>query len=484
MSEERHASVTAGVSAAAGAGGAALPRGVTGAIPPELLRLALPVLGSQMLRLGYQWVDALWVRGLGIEATAAVTTSIFVMWAVYSLIDVFGAGVAAYVSQLVGAGDRRRAGLAAYTGMRATAVLGLAVAVIGAPAARFIYEQMHVTAGVRDAGEAYLGIILAAAPLPMLGFTAELIMRAAGNTRVPLMLDFVSIAINAALDPLLIYGWGPFPRLGVAGAAWATVIAQAVLVASYAVVVWRGHPAFPFARSAEGPPIRVASLARVGVPTALIGIMFSLVYVAFARSAARYGAAAVAVVGVANRIEAIQFIVGAAIGSGCAALVGQNLGAGRPDRAVASIRTGLVWSASIASVLTVLILSFPLGFLAMFTQDPEALRLGVPYLRVLAVGLLATSVEMILAEAIPASGHTRALSVIYNVVSVLRVPLAFWIPDVTHSGVLGIAWVITSTCIARSVAIVIWAARGTWKRGLGRDLHATPVLESNPDARA
>src|SRR5438876_7150085 len=91
----------------------ALPAGVTASIPGELLRLALPVLASQLLRIAYQWVDALWVRPLGVEATAAVTTSVFVMWTVYSLHDVFGLGVAAYVSQLLGAGERRRAGVAA-----------------------------------------------------------------------------------------------------------------------------------------------------------------------------------------------------------------------------------------------------------------------------------------------------------------------------------------------------------------------------------
>jgi len=86
------------------------PRGVTGPIGPELLRLAIPIFFSFLLRTAYQWVDALWVRGLGVEATAAVTTSVFVMWLVISLHDVFGLGVSAYVSQLLGTGDRRRAG--------------------------------------------------------------------------------------------------------------------------------------------------------------------------------------------------------------------------------------------------------------------------------------------------------------------------------------------------------------------------------------
>ena len=88
-------------------------------VPRALLRLALPVLASQALRLGYQWVDALWVRGLGVDATAAVTTSVFVMWCVYAFNDIFGAGLQAYVSQLIGAGERQRAGVAVRNGARA-----------------------------------------------------------------------------------------------------------------------------------------------------------------------------------------------------------------------------------------------------------------------------------------------------------------------------------------------------------------------------
>src|SRR5204863_6519814 len=104
---------------------------VEGPLGPTLLRLALPVLASLLLRLGYQWVDALWVRGLGVAATAAVTTSVFVMWSVYSLNDVFAIGVTAYVSQLLGAGERRRAGVAAFKGIRAAATMGCAVGILG-----------------------------------------------------------------------------------------------------------------------------------------------------------------------------------------------------------------------------------------------------------------------------------------------------------------------------------------------------------------
>ncbi len=449
---------------------AVAPRGVTGPIPRELLRLALPLLVSQVLRIAYQWVDAMWVRGLGIEATAAVTTSIFVMWTLYSLGDIFGAGISAYVSQLRGAGETRRAGLAAYKGLRATAVIGLVCGVLGMFGARHIYRFMHATPGVVENGVSYLSVVAGAAVLPMLASNCEAVMRAAGNTRLSMVFDLGAVGLNILLAPLLIYGIGPFPELGVAGAAWATVIAEAGLLMCYGVLIFRRHPAFPFARSAPGLPVRTLALGRIGLPVALIGLMFSFVYVAFARAAAQFGAASLAVVGIANRIESIQFVVAVSIGIACASLVGQNIGAGRPDRAELAIRTGLVWSCVVSLVLTVMMCAWPIMFLSMFTRDAQALTLGVPYLRILAACLLATGVEMVTAEAVLGSGHTRVVSMLYTGVSLIRIPLAFWLPGVMHNGVLGIAWLIVITCILRTIAIVWWAARGNWRHGLAAEL--------------
>jgi putative MATE family efflux protein len=324
---------------------------------------------------------------------------------------------------------------------------------------------------VLDQGTAYLGIVLGAAPLPLAALTSESIMRAAGDTRTPLLVDLFAIGLNAALDPLLIYGWGPIPAMGVAGAAWATVLAQAVMVASYLTLAARGHRALPLARAAPGPPVRITGMVRVGLPAALIGALFSVVYIMFARSASRYGAASLAVVGIANRIEALEFVATVAIGVAGAALVGQNLGARRPDRAVQVIRTGLVWSVWVTGTATLLLLALPQVFLDLFSHDPEVHRLGIPYLRVLALCFVFNGLEIVVAESILGSGHTLAISWIFTSFSLARIPLAFLVPDWTRSGVLGLAWLISVTCVLRALVIVAWAARGTWKRGLARELH-------------
>ena len=181
--------------------------------------------------------------------------------------------------------------------------------------------------------------------------------------------------------------------------------------------------------------------------------------------------AAHAIVGIANRIEAIQFITSVAIGTAGAALVGQNLGAGRPDRAELVIRTGLRWMVWITAVLTAVLVIFPHVFLRVFSDDPEVLRLGVPYLRILATCLLFNGLEIVTAECVLGSGHTNAISWIFTSFSLLRIPLAFLAPKWTGMGVLAIAWVISLTCIVRALCIMVWAARGTWKRGLTAELH-------------
>jgi putative MATE family efflux protein len=450
-------------------------------VPAALLRLALPVLASQLLRLAFQWVDALWVRGLGVSATAAVTSSVFVMWTVYALNDVFAVGVTAYVSQLIGAGDRARAGVAAWRGLRASALMGLGVAVAGHFGARHVFRLIGGGPGIEEQGGRYLSVILAGAPLPMVALTCESIMRAAGDTRTPLLLDLGAVSLNAVLAPLLIYGVGPVPALGVAGAAWATLSAQALLVTCYLVLAARRHRALPLARRSTRPPVSVASLTRVGIPAALVGFQFTVVYLVFAHAASWSGAAGVAVIGIGSRIEALLFVTCLAIGIAGATLVGQALGAGRRERAVRVMRTCILWGTLAGAAMTALCLLAPQWLVGLFTRDAAALDLGVRYLRILALCFIPTGYEFVAYETVMGSGHTRVVSTIFTVVSLARIPLALLVAGAWGFGVIGIVWMIAVTCLLRTIVIGAWIARGTWTRGL-HDAAPPPVPAGVPPA--
>jgi putative MATE family efflux protein len=400
------------------------------------------------------------------------------MWSVYSLNDIFAIGVTAFTSQLLGAGERERAGLAASRGLRASALLGIAISLCGILFAKRIFALMDPAPSMAAVGASYLRVVLGGAPLPMMALTCESIMRASGDTRTPLLLDLCAVGINAVLAPLFIYGAGPIHGMGVAGSAWATVTAQGVLVAGYLTLGLRGHRAFPLAFRAPGAPVRLRGMIRVGVPASIIGLLFSVVYIAFARSASRFGAASLAIVGIANRIEAIQFATSLALGTAAATLVGQNIGAGRPERADQAMQVARRWGIWISSVITVALLTFPHAFITLFTRDPAVHAIGAPYLRILALCLVVNALEIITAEAVLGSGHTVVMSWIFTSFSLIRIPLAFIAPSIGGSGVRGIAWVITLTCLVRGLIIVGWAARGTWKSGLRKELHggAAPGL--------
>jgi Na+-driven multidrug efflux pump len=134
------------------------------------------------------------------------------------------------------------------------------------------------------------------------------------------------------------------------------------------------------------------------------------------------------------------------------------MGAGRPDRADQVIRTGLRWNLWMSGWLTLLLWAFPTTFLHWFTHDPEALRVGVPYLRILTLCLVVNGMEIVVSESIIGSGHTRAISWIFSSFSLLRIPLALWSPA-WGMGVLGIAWIITDLLV------------GADHRGAGRPRH-------------
>ena len=153
--------------------------------------------------------------------------------------------------------------------------------------------------------------------------------------------------------------------------------------------------------------------------------------------------------------------------------MGQNLGAKRPDRAVAAILTANRWNLWGSGILTVAFFAVPGVFLNFFSRDPEVHRIGAEYLRVLSLCLPFVGIEIVTAEGIIGSGHTRAISAIFTTFSLLRIPLAFIVPAWNGLGVIGIAWLITVTAVLRSMIIVAWAMRRTWLSGLAKELERT-----------
>ena len=454
-----------------------------GPLLAALVRLATPVVVMQLCHTLYHWIDVMWVGRLGAAATAALTTSFFAVWTAWAVGDLVGVAVAATVSRHVGAGERAEAGYAGAQGALLAVGLGLLVALVGVPSVEPLFAgALHAPAEIAGPGAAYLRIVLGGAAITFLYVVGESILRAAGDTRTPLLVIASSLLLNALLDPLLIFGWGPLPALGVRGAAVATVIAQAFAVACFAVLASRRHPAFPFDFAALlRPSLAFArGLVRIGLPFCLIGVLYSIVYLWLARTAAPFGTAALAVVGIANRVESLTYLAAVGFGLACEAMVGQNLGARRPDRAERATWLSAGLMGGLGFLVSALMWFVPETLLAFFTRDPEVIAWGVPYLRILDPCQAFTALEIVVNGAFSGAGDTLPPSVISVTVSLLRLPLAVWLAHDLGLGLDGIAWTITLTCIARAVIVALWFRRGRWKTKTLATASAVPPLPPLP----
>ena len=351
-----------------------------GPLFPAVVKLAAPVVLMSTAHTAFHLVNTIWVGRLGATATAALTTSFFVLWTLYALADIAAVGVTATVARHVGAREPARAGYAAAQGAVLAVVLGCALALIAALVLPPVFSRLGLAPDVRALALSYLAVAFAAAPLSFVYVTCEAVMRAAGDTRTPLLVIVVGLALNAALDPLLIFGIGPFPRLGVTGAAIATVIAQALAVAWFLVLAFRGHPAFPFDRRAltRPAPRFMAAMAAIGAPFASIGVFYSAVYLFFAAVAARFGTGSVAILGIGNRVESVAYLIAAGFGLAVETLVGQNLGARRPERAERAvwIATGLM--VAFGAAFSLVMAAWPAALLSLFLRDGDVIAQGVP----------------------------------------------------------------------------------------------------------
>lgn len=403
--------------------------------------------------------DAFWIgRHVGPSGLAAASTSAFWIWAVVSVAELVSIGLTAVAARRHGEGRPAEAARVAGDAWLLAVALGLVVAVAGSWGLEAMFAVMRAPADVVALGRAYLGTYLLGAPLIYGYFAVDAAFRAAGDTRTPLVLLLASVACTLALDPVLILGLGGMPRLGVAGAAAALVLTRGL---AFAAGTWllrrRGLLAW---RRPRGEVL--AAIARIGAPTASWGVVFSLVYVVMTRTTARFGTPALAALGIGHRVESWLNMVGVGFGAAAAAIVGQNLGAGRPDRAR---RAGWLttWYASLPGfAFAACMLVVPELFASRFTDDPLVVAEASRYLRINVASMLVLAAELVLEGALGGAGHTVPPMVTSTALTVLRLPLAAW--AAARWGPQGIWWVVSLTATGRGLAMLALWHRGGWAR--------------------
>lgn len=416
-------------------------------------------MAAGLLEASFNLVDTFWVgQGLGPESLAGVATGGFVVWIVLAAASLPAVGLTAVASRRHGEKRRPAAAAAAYQALW----LGLAIAVLigglGLSGLRGVFSLMGTPPGVSAEGMGYLGIYLSGVPIVFGYFVLEAAFRAAGDTRTPLLILLLSVGLNFVLDPILIFGPGPVPELGVEGVAAATLVTRAIGCAvGYPLLARRG-----LIRRAPLSGSQMATIFRIGAPLAAGGVFFSLIYVVLTRITAPFGTEALAALGVGHRVEAISYTVSLGFGAAAATAVGQNLGAGRPDRAEAAGRVATRYALLFTLLAGAALLLAPRELIRMFTQDAGVIRLGAQYLMIVAIAQPFMALELVLESGMGGAGYTTRPTVASITLTGLRIPLAYWLAATL--GVAGIWWTISLTGIARGLAMSLFWRAGRWRR--------------------
>lgn len=430
----------------------------TGPLRPMILRLALPAVAMMACHFTFGLIDAMWVgRLIGPAALAAVSTAGFYVWILLSLGEMVEVGLIAVAARRHGEGSPERASRVAAAAVLYALAAGIVVSGIGLLVTDAMFRLMTVPPEVARLGHEYLATWLLGGPLVFGFFAIEATFRASGDTRTPMLLLATSVLLSLALDPLLIAGVGPFPRLGVEGAALASVMVRGGgFLIGVAIAFRRGL------LSLGSPDWRaVPTLLRIGAPLSLAGVLLSSVYVFLTRFTAKFGTPALAALGVGHKIEGLGFIAISGLGLSAAALVGQNLGARQEERARAGVRLTILYCLLITVPTALAFVLVPERLVALFTTDPGVIEDGSLYLRIIAFAQIGQTFEIVFEGALAGAGYTFWPMLVGTVFTALRIPLAAWWSG--PLGLFGIWLALSLTAIARGIANTYFWLHGTWR---------------------
>ena len=437
----------------------------TGSLNRAILLLAIPMILEMVLESLFAVVDVFWVGRLGADAVATVGLTESLL----SLIFAIGLGLSlsttAMVARRIGEKDPAAAAVA---GVQAI-ILGLTVSLlVGAPCLVYaprLLQLMGASPQIIRVGSSYARIALGGGGVILMLFLNNAIFRGAGDAAIAMRLLWVSNIINLVLDPCLIFGWGPFPKLGVTGAALATFTGRSIGVLYQFYRLLRGTERIRIL----GQQIRVnfrvlLRLLRVSLTGILQFAIAHTSWIGLVRIVSIFGSAALAGYTIAIRILIFVILPSWGLSNAAATLVGQNLGAKQPERAQISVwRTGF-YNMVFLGLIGVIFLLFATPIIRLFSNDPVVVPLAATCLRILSYGNIGYAYGMVMLQAFNGAGDTVTPTYVHFFgFWVLEIPLAYFLAITAQLGANGVYISIVIAEGAIAAAGILLFRRGRWK---------------------
>jgi putative MATE family efflux protein len=438
----------------------------TGSLNRAILLLAVPMVLEMVLESLFAVVDIFWVGRLGANAVATIGLTESMLSLVFAVAMGLSLSTTAMVARRIGEKDPEGAAIA---GVQAIA-LGLIISVaVGIPCgiwAPNLLRLMGASPEIIATGSGYTRICLGGSFAVLLLFLNNAIFRGAGDAAIAMRLLWVSNILNLILDPCLIFGLGPFPRLGVTGAAVATLTGRSIGVLYQFYRLMRGTERLRILKS----QIRLQAdvllrLVRVSLTGILQFAIAHTSWIGLVRIVSIFGAAALAGYTIGIRIVIFVILPSWGLSNAAATLVGQNLGAGRPERAEQAVwRTG-IYNMIFLGTVGIIFIFFSTPIVRLFTHDPAVVALGAACLRIISYGNLGYAYFMVMMQAFNGAGDTITPTIVnFFGFWLFEIPLAYWLAIPLHMKSNGVFASIAIAESSMAIASAILFKQGKWKK--------------------
>ncbi len=426
-----------------------------GSISKKLFSLTLPLMAVSFIQMTYNFIDIAWVGRLGSRSSAAVGTMGLFMWLMSSIALISKIGAEITIGQSIGARRQDKASMyASHTTMIAI-LLGLFFFLVFVSQTRLIVSFFGLEEDITYEAVNYLRIVAFGFPAMFLILNFSGIYVGTGRSDIPFYFMAFGLVLNIVLDPVLIFGLWIFPKMGLQGAALATVISQISVIIFY---IWHLKKFRLLGRFSFFIRLRrhyTLHILKLGVPFASMHVLFSFISMNLVRIAFTYGGhLGVTSQTIGGQIEGITYNTSSAFSTSLGSFVAQNYAAERIDRAKRAFRYTWKIMAVLGTLVTLAFFFFGDKIFSVFIPEEAAYRAGGEYLAILGVSQLFMMLEIITGGMFNGFGRTTPPAIISIVFNVLRIPAAIFLAS--RMGVIGVWWAVSISSIFKGILLFIW----------------------------
>lgn len=436
-----------------------------GSINRAIVLLSIPMVLEMGMEGLFALVDAFWVSKVSVDAVATVGMTESVITLIYSVAIGLSAAATAMVSRRIGEHDREGAAKAAVQTIIIACLISIVISIVGVVFAADMLRFMGGSEELIAQCVGYTKVSFGSNIIILLIFILNAVFRGAGDASYAMWVLIISNAINIVLDPFMIFGWWIFPEMGVTGAAVATAIGRGTGVLIQIFLLLKGIGIVKIGiRHLEVHIHTIRKILELSAGGTFQYIIASASWIFLMSIIAQSGSEAVAGYTIAIRVIVFTIMPAWGMANAAATLVGQNLGAGNPDRAETSVWRTAHFDMLFMLLVSVVYILTAYKIIPLFNDDPQVVEAGVMSLRIFSVGYVFFAYGMVISSAFNGAGDTRTPTIINFICFwLMEIPLGYFMAITLGMGLAGVCWAVFISESIMALILIILFRRGKWK---------------------